>query len=97
MDIITRGSHVVVSAVDGEKGVIKDGAVYFSGNKVLEVGEYKTLKEKHPEAEVVGNGKQLLIPGLIDGHSHGGGLTFIQCGMIDHENSPWSSGLFCHR
>jgi 5-methylthioadenosine/S-adenosylhomocysteine deaminase len=81
MNILVRGSHVIVSAMDGESGVIRDGAAYFSGNKVGEVGEYQDLKKKYPEAEVVGNGKQLLIPGLIDGHSHGGGLTFIQCGM----------------
>jgi cytosine/adenosine deaminase-related metal-dependent hydrolase len=61
--------------------VIRDGAVYFSGDKIGEVGEYHTLKNRHPESEIVGNGKQLLMPGLIDGHSHGGGLTFIQCGM----------------
>ena len=61
--------------------MIRDGAVYFSGDEVGEVGEYHTLKNRHPESEIVGNGKQLLMPGVRDGHSHGGGLTFIQCGM----------------
>jgi cytosine/adenosine deaminase-related metal-dependent hydrolase len=81
MDIIARGKYVITDANDGENGILTDGAVYFSEGKVKEVGDYLTLKEKYPHAIVKGDGKQLLMPGLIDGHSHGWGLSAIQRGI----------------
>jgi cytosine/adenosine deaminase-related metal-dependent hydrolase len=81
MDILARGKYVITDANDGEKGVFTDGAVYFSEGKVKEVGDFAALKDKYPHAIIKGNGKQLLMPGLIDGHSHGWGLSAIQRGL----------------
>ncbi|MBW2056033.1 MAG: amidohydrolase family protein [Deltaproteobacteria bacterium] len=81
MDILVRGKYVITDAGAGEKGILTDGAVYVSGGRVVEVGDYASLKERHPQAAVKGNGKQLLMPGLIDGHSHGWGLTLTQMGF----------------
>lgn len=81
MDILARGKYVITDAGAGETGIISDGAAYLSGGKVAEIGDYESLRKKHPEATVKGNGRQLLMPGLIDGHSHGWGLTSIQRGM----------------
>ena len=80
MDILIRGKYVITEAAAGEKGILTDGAVYFSGGQVVEVGDYESLRTKYPQATVKGNGKQLLMPGLIDGHSHGWGLTMTQRG-----------------
>lgn len=81
MDILARGKYVITDASAGEGGIINDGAAYFSGGKVIEVGNYEALKEKYPQATVKGNGQQLLMPGFIDGHSHGWGLSSIQRGL----------------
>ncbi|MBN2569532.1 MAG: amidohydrolase family protein [Deltaproteobacteria bacterium] len=81
MDILARGKYLITDVTDGEKGIVYDGAAYFSDGKVVEVGAYAILKEKYPEAITKGNGKQLLMPGLIDGHSHGLGLTLTQRGI----------------
>jgi len=80
MSILVRGKWVITDAGDGEKGIIEDGAVYFSEGKVADSGEFRSLKQKYPEATVKGNGKQLLMPGFVDGHSHGWGLSAIQRG-----------------
>lgn len=45
------------------------------------MGSFIELKEKYSCAVIKGNGKQLMIPGLIDAHSHGKGLSFIQKGI----------------
>jgi len=82
MSLLVRGKYVITSAVDGEGGILENGAVYVENSKITEVGGYESLKRKYSDAEVKGNGKQLLMPGLIDGHSHGGGLTFLQGGML---------------
>jgi len=81
MDILGRGKFVITDASLGEDGILTDGAVYFSGGKVVEVGDYDSLKGKYPNADVKGTGYQLLMPGLIDGHSHGWGLSAIQRGV----------------
>ena len=81
VNILARGKYVITDANDGEKGILTDGAAYFSEGKVIEVGNYASLKKKYPQATVKGNGQQLLMPGIIDGHSHGWGLTRIQRGV----------------
>jgi 5-methylthioadenosine/S-adenosylhomocysteine deaminase len=81
MDILVRGKYVITDAGDGEEGIITDGAALLSGGKVVEVGGYEALKKKYPQATLKGDGEQLLMPGLIDGHSHGWGLTLTQRGI----------------
>ena len=81
MEIIVRGKYVITDASAGEDGILTDGGAYFSGGKIIEVADYESLKKKYPRATVKGNGLQLLMPGLIDGHSHGRGLTHIQGGI----------------
>ncbi|MBC8457476.1 MAG: hypothetical protein H8D67_05710 [Deltaproteobacteria bacterium] len=81
MDIIVRGKYVITDAGAGEEGILTDGAALLSMGKVVDVGEYEPLKKKYPQATIKGNGKQLLMPGLIDGHSHGWGLTLTQRGI----------------
>jgi len=82
MSLLIRGGYVITSAADKEDGVIENGAVFIEEDRIVEVGGYEGLAKKHPDAEVKGNKKMLLMPGLVDGHSHGGGLTFIQGGML---------------
>ena len=81
MDILVRGRYVITDAASGENGILTDGAAYLSGGQVVEVGDCESLKKKYPQATVKGNGQQLLMPGLIDGHSHGWGLTLTQRGI----------------
>lgn len=80
-ELLVRGKYVITDASVGEEGILNDAAIYISKGKIVEVGDYKALKEKYPKVEVKGNGRQLLMPGLIDGHSHGEGLTTAQRGQ----------------
>jgi 5-methylthioadenosine/S-adenosylhomocysteine deaminase len=82
MDILARGKWVITDAGAGKKGILNDGAAYFSEGEVVETGDFQKLKKKYPNAVVKGNGTQLLMPGLVDGHSHGWGLSAIQRGML---------------
>ncbi|MBN1837688.1 MAG: amidohydrolase family protein [Spirochaetales bacterium] len=82
MDMLARGKWVITDARKGAEGILEDGAVYLSGGKVVESGDYQALRKKYPKATVKGDGKQLLMPGFVDGHSHGWGLTAIQRGTM---------------
>ncbi len=81
MGILIRGKYLLSDAGKGEKGVLQDTAVYVSDGIVKELGTYPSLRQKYPGAKVVGNGKQLVMPGLIDAHTHGRGLSFLQRGV----------------
>ncbi len=81
MDMLIKGKYIITSANDGPDNILEDAAVYVSGDKVVRVDDFRKLKEAYPEAKVVGNGRQLAMPGLIDGHSHGWGLSAIQRGV----------------
>src|SRR6266508_5407043 len=83
MELLLRGKHVLTNAALREKGVFDDGAILVRGDLIAEVGPWRTLRRRHPRARVVGNGKQLLMPGLVDAHSHGRGLSPIQKGVLN--------------
>ena len=54
-----------------EKGeVLPIGAVLVQGNEIMAVGEFKDLKAKYPDEEVHDVGGRLIMPGLINAHSH---------------------------
>jgi cytosine/adenosine deaminase-related metal-dependent hydrolase len=81
MELLIRGKYVVTSATDSR--VLTDAAVRVSGDLVSEVGDWETLRRAHLEARVIGNGRQLVLPGLIDAHSHGRAISPIQKGVLN--------------
>src|SRR5262249_36550620 len=83
MAMLLRGKYVLTSAVDREAGVLTDGALLVEGDRIVEVGGWRAVRSRHPEAQVVGNGKQLLMPGLVDAHSHGRPPSPIQKGVLN--------------
>jgi 5-methylthioadenosine/S-adenosylhomocysteine deaminase len=68
---------------------ILDGAVAVSGERIEAVGAHSELSRKYPHAKVCGGEKFLLIPGLINGHGHGRGLTDFQRGALDNTLESW--------
>src|SRR3954468_8790888 len=79
--LIMGGRHVITDPRQKEKGVLKNGAIAIKGERIAAVGAFQDLKRQKPEAKVLGNGKQLLMPGLVDAHSHGRGMSPIQKGV----------------
>ncbi len=83
MELLVRGQYVITDAADGPGGVLRDGAVLTSGSRIAAVGDWRRLRRRHASARVVGDGKQLLMPGLVDAHSHGRALSPIQKGVLN--------------
>ena len=79
--IIMRGAHAITDPRLGPAGVIHGGAVAIAAGMVVETGLFDVLAPKYPGARVIGDGTQLLLPGLVDAHSHGRGLSPIQKGV----------------
>jgi cytosine/adenosine deaminase-related metal-dependent hydrolase len=75
-----------------DRPAISRGAVVVSGNRVEAVGPYLDLKERYPGADERGGEQFLLIPGLINAHGHGKGLTDFQRGSLDNTLESWVLG-----
>lgn len=63
-------AHATVVTMDGHYRLIPDGAVVVEADSILEVGETQAMVEKHHEAEVIDFSGRVIIPGLINAHTH---------------------------
>jgi len=85
--ILIRAGQMV-SAWDQK--AVTDGSVLVSGEEIQAVGSFDALKKRCPEAEVIGSSSHLLIPGLVNGHGHGHGLSTFQRGALDNTMESWT-------
>jgi 5-methylthioadenosine/S-adenosylhomocysteine deaminase len=67
-DLLITGSHVYVQ--DEAKTIIKNGGVAVQGDTIIETGPGDTLREKYPDAELIAEEHGLIMPGLINTHTH---------------------------
>jgi 5-methylthioadenosine/S-adenosylhomocysteine deaminase len=67
----------------GAGGIVEDGAVYVSDKTIVDVGRYKDLKSVYPTAAVLGSSRFWVVPGFVNAHQHGKGLTAFQLGGMD--------------
>src|SRR5882672_397509 len=79
--LLMRGKHVLTDPRKKEKGLLRDGAIAIEGDRITAVDEFSRLVRNHPGTRVLGDGTQLLMPGLVDAHSHGRGMSPIQKGV----------------
>lgn len=64
---LVRARHVLTS---GPAGHVRDGAVAVRAGRIAAVGPWSQLRRDYPDAEVVGDGTGILIPGLVSCHGH---------------------------
>ncbi len=68
-DLLVRGGRVVT--MDSERRVIEDGAVAIKGGRIIAVGARADVEAKYTTArETIDAGGKVVIPGLINGHTH---------------------------
>ncbi len=53
-----------------EEEPIKKGALVVEGDRFLDVGKAEELKNKYKDLEIINFSKGLIIPGLVNAHSH---------------------------
>jgi len=75
-----------LSATEWEE--VADGAVLVEDGLIAAVGTFDDLQRKHPTVDVVGTGKEILLPGFVNGHHHVG-LTPVQLGSPDMPLELW--------
>src|SRR5277367_1317913 len=86
---LIRSRTMITRALDRHRWEeIADGAVLQEDGTITAVGTFADLSRQHPTVPVVGSGKEVLLPGFINGHHHVG-LTPVQLGSPDMPLELW--------
>jgi 5-methylthioadenosine/S-adenosylhomocysteine deaminase len=68
VDLIIRGGTVVT--MDGQRRVIENGGVAIKGGRIVAIGSTPEIDRKYAAREIVNATGKVVIPGLINGHTH---------------------------
>lgn len=84
MKLIT---NVTILTMNAQRDVIKEGAVLVKGNQIEEIGTRENLShyEKLEEVEVIDGKEGILMPGMINCHTHASMIPFRSL-ADDHPN-----------
>ena len=86
---LVRSKTMITKTVDRHTvEEIADGALIQEDGVITEVGTYEALSAKHPTLPVLGSGREVLVPGFVNGHHHVG-LTPVQLGSPDMPLELW--------
>ena len=67
-ELILTGKYLLT--MDENQSVIEEGGVAISGDSILEVGPGAALQARHPQARVMSEPHGLIMPGLVNVHTH---------------------------
>jgi cytosine/adenosine deaminase-related metal-dependent hydrolase len=67
-----------------DQPILRDGGVVFANGMIIAVGEAKTLRAAHPDAAVNDLGASIILPGLVNPHTH---LELSSCGSEEAPSS----------
>lgn len=73
----------------GAASLRRDFAVVVAGPRIVEVGAVGEVAKRWPDAPVIDLPDCLLMPGLINAHQHGRGLSQLQIGHHDRPLETW--------
>ncbi|HWR66278.1 MAG TPA: amidohydrolase, partial [Bellilinea sp.] len=62
--------NALVLTMDDDYQIFEPGAVAVEGDKIAAVGGEATMLQSYPDAEVIDCGGKVLMPGLINAHTH---------------------------
>src|SRR5207253_11481551 len=68
VDLIIRGGTVVT--MDGSRRVIENGGVAIKAGRIVAIDDAATIDRNYAAREVVNAAGKVVIPGLINGHTH---------------------------
>ena len=82
---IIYGKYVVIDS----ETILPSGALYIEDDRIVDTGSYGDITKKYKADEIIGSSDMMVIPGLVNAHSHGKGITDIQFGQSDDTLETW--------
>ena len=65
---LVRGAWLLTMRPEAE--LIRGGAVFLEGGQIEACGNFEQLAAEHPDAGVVGDGNGIVMPGMVNAHTH---------------------------
>ena len=84
---------ILVTDPTADPGYMVDGGLRISGECIAEVAPFATLARAWPDLEVLGDLETIALPGLINAHDHGRGISPQSVGIDDDLLEPWILNL----
>jgi cytosine/adenosine deaminase-related metal-dependent hydrolase len=93
--LLARGRYVLSDpdAVPGD-GLLEHAAVVVQDDRIRAIGPYEALRPRYPAALELGSDDQIVLPGLVNSHQHGQGLTTLQLGLLDNYLESWGAAFW---
>jgi 5-methylthioadenosine/S-adenosylhomocysteine deaminase len=87
---LIRAAYIIADPTLLEASVIRDGGLVMNEAVVVDVGPWHELEKTYRGLGPVDIPYQsLVIPGLVNAHHHGRGLSTTQIGMVDKPLEQW--------
>jgi 5-methylthioadenosine/S-adenosylhomocysteine deaminase len=87
-------TNVTVVTMGPRREIIEDGAVAWTGSRIVAVGKSDQLRREFAAAVPFDGGGRLLCPGFVDAHNHS--AHFLTKGLLDDVALPerWKTRLY---
>ena len=86
---LVRSRSMITRVHDRERvEEIPDGALVQEDGVIVEIGAWDDLRRRYRTDPVVGTGREIVVPGFVNGHHHVG-LTPLQLGSPDMPLELW--------
>jgi len=82
--LLVRGRWVFA-----EDGVLTDGGVVVRGNAIAEIAPWNEVRDRYPNAPVLGSSHHAVLPGLVNAHHHSNGVPNSLLGVEDDLLELW--------
>ena len=86
---LIRGKYVITNPKADGSDLLTDGAVLVEDGFIQNVGAFEQLRQQYPDAKELGGSQYIVLPGLVNAHHHGNGLSPLHLGVPDGSLEPW--------
>ena len=87
---LIRGRYLLSATGDGGPiETLYDAAIYQEDGLIKDVGPFETLRAEYTPDSELGGPNYAIIPGLVNSHHHGRGVTTLQMGTCDDCLEMW--------
>ena len=87
---LIRGRYLLSASHEGGPiETVYDAAIYQEEGLIKDIGAYAEVRAKYTPDEELGGPNYAIIPGLVNSHHHGRGVTTLQMGTCDDCLETW--------
>lgn len=98
MPEVIRGEYLIADPSRLAEGVTRDGAVVMEGGRIVAAGLWSELRKAYGHlTPLSGPDDRLILPGLVNAHHHGRGISTLAMGIADAPLELWLPSLMLYR